>query len=100
MRHLVVYKIVLKPFHVQHKLSMAPSDNTIVRSYISHRGEGKDIQLMLNMILPLYSMHWKLLCNSFKHDSPLYKETDFISYLARSSDSNTGFGIVVPAIPV
>ena len=40
MRHLVVYKIVLKPFHVQHKLSMAPSDNTIVRSYISHRGEG------------------------------------------------------------
>ena len=40
MCHLVVYKIVLKPFHVQHKLSMAPSDNTIVRSY--HRGEGKD----------------------------------------------------------
>ena len=67
MRHMVVYKIVLEPFYVQHKLSMAPSDNTIGRSY--HRGEGKDIQLMLNMILPLYSMHWKLLCNSFKHDS-------------------------------
>ena len=30
----------------------------------------------------------------------IYKETDFISYLARSSDSNTGFGIIVPAIPV
>ena len=30
----------------------------------------------------------------------VYRETDFISYLARSSDSNTGFGIAVPAIPV
>lgn len=30
----------------------------------------------------------------------VYRETDFMSYLARSSDSNTGFGIVVPAIPV
>ena len=43
-------KIVLKPFHVQHKLSMAPSDNTIVR------GEGKTTQLMLNPTVKSYSI--------------------------------------------
>ena len=47
-------KIVLKPFHVQHKLSMAPSDNTIVRSY--HRGEGKATQLMLNPTVKSYNI--------------------------------------------